>query len=163
PTRVQDPARRDRREPPARRAAPRSEPKEKAAFLDPQDDLTHSAALVELPQGSRALLEGVDGADDWPDPAGPDQLAQSAGRVRDAIWIGSEHAERASADVDVPQEQAVDLDLGDLARGEADDDDPSLRCERSQALLEALGAPDRIDDQIDGIGETLAEALAHDD
>ena len=69
--------------------------------------------------------------------------------VAEAVWVGGEHAERAAADVDVREQQPVDPDLRDLTRGEADHDDATFGLQRSQALLEALGAAHRVDDQLD--------------
>src|SRR5581483_8744334 len=60
---------------------------------------------------------------------------------------GAEHAH-------VAEEQAVDLDLGDRAAGEADDDQPALGSQEPEAVEEAVAAH-RVDDDVDAAAGQL--------
>ena len=63
-------------------------------------------------------------------------------------------------DVDVVEQQPVDLDRGDLARGEADHQQPPERAQAAQRVGEAVAA-DRVHDEVDPaqLLDGVAEAL----
>src|SRR6478672_3038227 len=118
-------------------------------LADRERHLAVRAALVDLGEGTSDVVERVTRADRRRQLAGLEERQDRLPLRAEVAGVG--HPEGAPADADdaeVVEEQPVDLDLGDLAGGEADDEESALGGEAAEAVGEAV-ATDGIDDEVD--------------
>ena len=118
----------------------------------PRSSISFSASAARS-SGNRAPTTGRT------NPVG-DQARRSPRRSRGDLGLAHHVGAPAGADhLGVAEQQAVDLDLGDRAAGEADHDDPAALAQRAQAVGEAVAA-DRVEHDVDAAaGELLGLVL----
>ncbi len=118
-------------------------------LADGERHLALGAALVDLGERASDVVERVARADRRGERAGLEEREDRLPLGAQVARVGRPEGAPADADdADVVEEQPVDLDLGDLPGGEADDEQAALRGEAAQAVGEAVAA-DRVDDDVD--------------
>src|SRR5699024_489256 len=116
---------------------------------DVEDDLAHDGAIVELPDRRGGFGQRIPRVDERTQPAGGDVFPERLPLPGDESGVAEgRSAPGHSVDRDVLQQQPVDLDRGDLAGGETENQQTPERREHTGGVGETITS-DRIEDIID--------------
>src|SRR5699024_1059185 len=113
---------------------------------DVEDDLAHHGTIVELPDRRGGLGQRIPRVDARTEPTSGDMLPERLPLPGDEGGIAEGRSTPGHAlDRDVLQQQPVDLDRGDLAGGETENQQTSEGREHTGGVGEAITS-DRIED-----------------